>query len=289
MTAEDFPQRVCEWARGAPGVVALFLIGSRAQEAGKVDAWSDWDFHLVVRNAARFARAGWPAQIGPVWCTHVERTERGVKKASVVFAGGLEADFVLLPAWQIRLAYRAMRYPRAAPFYPRALREGIANLRLIAAPGCRLLVGGEEWRRHLAALAAPWPAPELTAEDFAREVSGFWRHLAWVAKKAARGESLAAQRWHFVHGRDHLWRLLEEEARLGGRQSRPEARYAEAWLPAEELAVLRRPWLVDAGQLLPRLREEMELFRRVAARVARARGFDLNPHEDLARWLSGLR
>lgn len=288
MTAEDFPQRVEEWAHGMPGVTALFLIGSRAQAGGKVDAWSDWDFHLVVRDAARFARTGWPAQIGPVWCAHVERTERGVQKASVVFAGGIEADFVLLPAWQVRLAYRAMRYPRAAPFYPRVLREGIANLRLIAAPGCRLLVGGEEWRRHLAALAAPWPEAGLTAEDFAREVSGYWRHVAWAAKKAARGESLAAQRWHLVHGRDHLWRLLAEDARLAGRGSRPEARYAEAWLPAEDLALMRQPWPAVAGELLPRLRGEMELFRRVAARVAGARGFVLNPHEDLARWLSGL-
>ncbi len=289
MTAEDFPQRVCDWARNAPGVTALFLIGSRAQPAGKVDAWSDWDFHLVLRNAAQFARTGWPAQIGPVWCAHVERTERGVLKTSVVFAGGIEADFVLLPAWQVRLAYGAMRHPWAAPFYPRSLREGIANLRLIAAPGCRLLVGGEEWRRHLDALAAPWPDAELTADDYARVVSGYWRHLVWVAKKAARGESLAAQRWHFVHGRDHLWRLLAEDARLAGREARPEARYAETWLLPEDLALMRRPWPADSGPLSARLREEIGLFQRVAARVARMRGFVLNPHEDLVRWLSGLR
>lgn len=282
MTAVEFEQRVATWATGCPGVVAMFLIGSRAQPEAQFDSWSDWDYHLIVRNVAGFAKMDWLRQIAPVWCAHIDHTERGVWKLSVVFAGGLEADFVLLPSWQLRLAYRAMRYPWAEKFYPAALRRGIRNLRLIAAPGCQLVAGEAEWRGRLAALRVPWPVSDMTVEEFSGLVTGYWRHMVWVRKKAARGENLAAQRWHVVHARENLWRLLEEDARLSGRKPRPEARYAEQWLTDQDLATMQQ---MEQGPIHIRLSAEAELFQSVATRVATARGFPYNKHIELARWL----
>ena len=285
MTAEEFEQKVAAWAAGCPGVAALILIGSRAQPNGRVDSFSDWDYHLVVRDVAPFVLAGWIEQIAPVWCAHIEQTERGVRKWSVVFAGGFEADFVLVPAWQMKLALRAMRYPWAERFYPAALRRGISNLRLIAVPGCRLVLGDEEWRDRLSALDVPWPVSDMAEEEFTRLVTGYWRHMVWVRKKAARGENLAARRWHVVHARENLWRMLEEDARLSGRTPRPEARYAEQWLVEEDRTFLQK---VEQGPFKMRLGEETEFFQRVAARVAKARGFPYDSHAELARWMATI-
>ena len=283
MTAEEFEQRVAAWASGCPGVSALLQIGSRAQPDGKVDPWSDWDYHLVARGVAGFSRADWLERIAPVWCAHIEQTERGVRKWSVVFAGGFEADFVLVPTWHMKLALGAMRYPWAERYYPAALRRGIRNLRLIAAPGCQLVVGDEGWRGRLTALNAPWPVSAMSEQEFTSQVTGYWRHMVWVRKKAVRGENLAAQRWHVVHARENLWRLLEEDARLSGRKPRPEARYAEQWLNEQDLAALQQ---MEQGPVHTRLRAEAELFQRVAARVAKARDFTYNDHAELTRWMT---
>jgi hypothetical protein len=286
MTAAEFEARLVAWARAQPGLEALVQIGSRVQPGAAVDIWSDWDYQMIVRDPSAYLNRDWPAQILPCWSAHLEPTGRGVVKLSAVFAGGWEADFVLLPVWQMKLACWAMRHPGAQAWFPAALHRGVRNLRLMAGPGHRVVLGGTAWERRYDALRAAWPPVEFSAGDFEHHVGAFWRHAVWVAKKILRGELRAALRWQHVELRGHLLALLEEEARLAGRAPRPEARQAEGWLDENRR---RQTALTTAGPdrapLAAALLAELALFEEVSTSVARSRGFAPPDRHALAAWL----
>lgn len=285
MTAPEFEARVIAWARTLPDLEALVQIGSRVQPGALVDAWSDWDYQLIVRQPARYHNRDWPAQIAPCWSAHFERTERAVTKLSAVFVGGWEADFVLLSAWQMKLACRAMRHPAAQGWFPGVLRQGIHNLRLVAGPGHRVVLGGRAWERRYAALAMPWPEPGFKEEDLQHHASAFWRHAVWVVKKILRGELRAALRWSHVELSGHTYALLAEEARLEGRAPRPEARKAEQWLGARRLQQTAITTGPDQAGLARALLAEMTLFREVTQSVAARRGFAVPDYGAVEAWL----
>ncbi len=285
MTALEFEARVVAWARSLPDLEAFVQIGSRVQPDAVVDAWSDWDYQLITRDPGLYQNHDWPAQIAPCWSVYLERTPRGVMKLSAVFVGGWEVDFVLLPAWQMKLVYWAMAHPEMNALYPAALHRGMHNLRLVAGPGHRVVLGGPTWERRYAGLATPWSAPEFTFEDFRFHAAGFWRHAVWTGKKILRGELRAALRWSHVELREHTYAMLAEEARLGGYTPRPEARKAEQWLDARR----RQQTALSSGpkqrELALALLAEMELFREVTQGVATRRGFAVQDYSAVETWL----
>ncbi len=285
MTAEEFESRIADWAHRQPDLEALIQIGSRAQPVAEVDQWSDWDYHFVTRRPDRYQGREWPARIAPCWCAHLEKTERGVVKISAVFEDGLEADFVPLAAWQVKLACWAMRHPGARRWFPPALQWGVHNLRLIAGPGHRVIIGGAAWERRLEALKVDWPANAFTGEDFQRHVTAFWRHAVWVFKKSARGELRAAARWHVTELTKHVYALLGEEARLAGRTPRPEARKAEQWLDEARLRQTAVTLAPDRRVLAQALLGAIDLFTDASRKVAERHGFNSPGHAEVEQWL----
>ncbi|SDS22049.1 hypothetical protein [Opitutus sp. GAS368] len=285
MTAPEFEARLMAWALTLPDLEALVQIGSRVQPGAVVDAWSDWDYQLITRDPGRYHNHDWPRQIAPCWSVHLERTPRGVMKLSAVFAGGWEVDFVLLPAWQMKLACRAMRHPGAQGWFPQALLRGVHNLRLVAGPGHRVVLGGPAWERRYAALAIPWPVPGFIVEDFRYHTAAFWRHAVWVAKKILRGELHAALRWSHVELREHTYALLAEEARLAGRTPRPEARKAEQWLDDTRLRQTALSTGPEQAQLARALLAEMTLFREVTQSIATRREWPVPDYVAVETWL----
>jgi hypothetical protein len=285
MTADEFEARVVEWACRQPDVEALVQIGSRIQASTDTDEWSDWDYHLIVSNPARFDHARCLEDIAPCWNAHLERTARGVTKLSMVASGGWEADFVLLPAWQMKIVYWAMAHPGGRRFYPRSLLNGIHGVRLFVRPGYRVLVGGGAWERRLKALAIDWPEHLFTESDFRENLAGFWRHAVWVHKKIMRGEVRAALRWYHDELVERRYVLLAEESRLAGRSSRPEARKAEKWLDARRLEQTAIETSPDQRILARALLAEMALFEDVSRSVAQTKGFKLPDYAPVAAWL----
>jgi len=285
MTAPEFEARLVAWARSLPDLEALVQIGSRVQPGAVVDAWSDWDYQLITRDPGRYQNHDWPAQIAPCWSAHLERTPRGVMKLSAVFAGGWEADFVLLPAWQMKLVCWAMAHPELNGLFPGVLRRAVYNLRLVAGYGHRVVLGGSGWERRYASLATPWPVVRFAAEDFRYHTGAFWRHAIWVAKKILRGELRAAQRWMHLELREQTYALLAEEARLAGRTPRPEARKAEHWLDARRLAQTDIATGTDQCGLARALLAEISLFEEVCTSVAASRGFARPDYSAVASWL----
>jgi hypothetical protein len=285
MTDLDIETRIIDWGLGHSEVEAIIQIGSRVQVGVKPDGWSDWDFQLIVRNPNNFLRTDWLDKIAPVWSKHIEHTERGATKLSVVFAGGYEVDFVLLSAWQIKLVYWAMAHPSCRSLYPAKLVKGVLDMRLVVSPGFKIALGGEPWKRRLTALTAKWPGRTVTQEEFQSNAAAFWRHAVWVSKKIMRGEVRAALRWYHKEVAECTLLLLEEEARLAGYPVRPEARKAEAWLSADRLrqtAIETRP---DQLTLARALLSEITLFEELSLNVARSRGFALADYSAVAAWL----
>jgi hypothetical protein len=285
MTPQEFETRIVDWAKKQPQVEALIQIGSRVQLNAEIDEWSDWDYQLIVRDVRRLMDPRWLTQIAPYWSAHVERTERAIPKMSVVFAGGYEADFVLLSAWQMKLVYWAMARPGLQCFFPKILVRGVMNTQLVVRPGYKVLIGGEAWEQRLASLRVAWPGPGLTESDYESHVSGFWRHAVWIEKKISRGELRAALRWYSIESVKHRWVLLEEEARLAGRSPRPEARKAERWLDAKRLAQTTIETGTDQRILARALLSEITLFEEISRSVAISRGFPQADYSALATWL----
>lgn len=287
MTPHEFEARITDWARARPDVEALIQIGSRvqAQSKSRVDAWSDWDYHLIVRDRRLLLNQEWVRQIASGWCVHLEGIENGVTKVGCIFENGLEADFVLLVPWQMKLVYWAMARPGLSRWYPRSLRSGIYNTQRVLRPGYKVVCGGPSWEERLRALEVPWPERTMTEQDFVQASSAFWRHAVWLLKKIARGELRAAARWYTLEMFDHIHVLLAEEARLAGRRPRTEARSAEQWLDAARLRQTEITTAPDQQVMVRALGAALDLFEEVSASVAKQRGFPPGDYSAVAAWL----
>jgi len=285
VTPEDFEKRLVAWARKQSDIHALILAGSRAKEVPQ-DRWADWDFHIISSSPRRYYGTEWLWDIAPVWCAHSEVTPRMVTKVSAVFADGLEVDFVPLAAWQMKLVYFFMNYPGWQHWMPRRLFHGILETRaFLLGSGYNVLIGGVAWENRLQALFREWPAIAMHADECRRHCSAFWQKAVWVFKKIARPEIRSAIHWLHKLVLDHSYVFLAEEARLAGRQPRPEARKAEKWLDAGRLAQTAITTGPDQKQLASVLLDEIALFEDVSRHVADVRGFTLPDHSAVAGWL----
>jgi len=288
MTAQEFEARVIAWARQRSDVDALILAGSRAGVSeAEVDGWSDWDFHLISCHPKRFFSSAWISEIAPCWCAHARTTPRGIVKVSAVFESGWEADFIPLVNWQMQLVYWGNRHPGLARWMPARLRNGIRETRrFMLGSGYRVLIGGAEWERRLEALQVDWPEPGLTLAEFSANSGAFWQKAVWVFKKIARPEPRSAAHALQLLIVDHVYLLLEDEARAAGGMPRPEARKAEKWLTPTRLdqTAALTPAL-DQASLARALLATLDLFGAVERSVAAHRGFTPADHGAVATWL----
>jgi hypothetical protein len=286
MTASEFEIRIVEWARQRPDIKALIQIGSRVQGGGNFDVWSDWDFHLISTHPQQYYHTDWLAEIAPPWCAHAERSIRGMIKVSAVFEDGLEADFIPLANWQMKLVYWGMNYPKLADWLPARLRRGILETRVILLnSGSRVLVGGKGWEKRMTSLGVQWPNRRMSPEEFSKHAAAFWQKSVWVAKKIARPEPRSAMHWLHKLVTEHVYALLEEEAWLAGRAARPEALKAEKWLDAKRLAQTAINTSPDQHELARALLAEITLFEEVCRSVSASRGFIMSDYSAVAAWL----
>jgi hypothetical protein len=286
VTAIEFESCLVEWARRQNGLVAVVLGGSRALGGHKVDDFADWDIQLITNSPSAYQHTSWLQEIAPCWCSHADRTPRGVIKVSAVFQGGFEVDFVPLASWQMKLVYSGMRHPNWANWMPARLRRGIYETRgFMLGSGYRLLVGDLAWNERFEALKIKWPDMALSPEEFQRHVAAFWTKAVWVYKKIARAELRSAVHWFHMLIVQHVYVLLAEEARLAGRIPRPEARKAELWLDARRLAQTTVETKTDQKQLAGALITELELFSEITQSVGTQRDFMVPDYSAVQMWI----
>jgi hypothetical protein len=286
MSPQEFEARIVVWAQKQPHLDALVLGGSRALASNGADEWADWDFHLFTSRPELYQHAGWVEEIAPCWCVNAERTPRGVVKVSAVFENGIEADFVPLKTWQMKLVYAGMLHPDKARWMPRPLVRGIYETRaFMLAAGHRIMAGDLTWEHRFRALQVAWPGVGMQAADFARHVTAFWQQAVWIFKKIIRREPRSAMHALHLLAVDRLYVLLEEEARMAGRTPRSGARKAERWLNAVRLEQTKLITSLDQAVLARALLAEMALFGEVSRSVAASHGFPLPDYSAVEAWL----
>ena len=96
---EQIIEKYVRWAMSDPGTRAAIIIGSRARADHPADEWSDLDIIVHTSDMQRYlATTDWLEHIGTPWLTFVEQTPGGGPERRVMFEGGLDVDFAIIPA-----------------------------------------------------------------------------------------------------------------------------------------------------------------------------------------------
>jgi hypothetical protein len=283
---ESWSATVATWAHAQPDIRALVQIGSRVQLGATVDPWSDYDYHLVTSRPGRYADGSFCREFGPCWAFGAQTAFGNALKVTGVYAGALEADFVVLRHWEVRVAAAALSWPASERLWPAPLRAGVANLRIVAAPGWKVIKGGGAWEKRYARLR-PLRMP-LSEAEFNGICGVFWTQLVWTAKKAQRGEFRAAQRAFHLQLVESALRMLQEGALQNGRQAFPLGRHAEAWLTEEQRKDTAFGTAPDRENLLAALGRITVVFELSSLAVAAKNGWTVGRYPEARAWLTGL-
>ncbi len=274
---------VSSWADAQADIEALVQIGSRVQATAQSDGWSDYDYHLVTSRPGRYRTGSFCRQIAECWASGVQVAFGNAVKVSAVYEEALEADFVILSSLELRVATAAMKWPGTRGIWPGILRRGVDSLRIVAAPGWKVIKGGPAWERRYSRMAPL--AIVLSKAEFEVLCGEFWTQLVWAAKKTARGEYRASQRALHVHLLENTFRMLQEEARLEGRKSFPLARRAENWLEPAQLLGTGSRSEPSAEPLFAALQCAADTFLSSSLAVAAKRGWEVREPQALRAWL----
>jgi hypothetical protein len=209
-----------------------------------------------------------------------------VVKATGVFEGALEADFVVLRHVDVLIAMAALRWPSTEALWPRVLASGIRSLRVVAAPGWKVVKGGAVWEKRYKRIT-PFSAA-MTAAEFETLCGEFWAQVVWAAKKAQRGEVIASRRAFHRGLVERCLRMCQEEATLSGRRAYPEGRRAEQWLVPGQFRAVGVGNGADGPALAAALVQIAEDFGRASSTVAGARGWPLKDYSEVRGWLGSL-
>jgi len=283
---EGWTAKVTSWANARSDIKALVQIGSRVQEGAAVDEWSDHDYQLITSDPQRYGSGAFARELGPCWAFGCDHAFGNVVKVTAVFEGGLEADFVILSHAKLALATTALAWPSTEALWPRSLVAGVRDLRIVAAPGWKVIKGGATWERRYSRIK-PY-LPVMDQAEFASVCGVFWVQLVWAAKKAQRGECIASQRAFHRTLVENSLRMQREEALLAGKKAYPLGRRAEQWLTPAQRIGRSMPTQAERDVLLTAIRLIAEEFIGFSASVAAKRGFASENYTRIVAWLAQL-
>lgn len=238
---------VAAWARERDDVRAVVLVGSRARTEEPADEHSDVDLVLFVDAPERYLRdPAWLRRFGEPLLTFVEPTGvGGFEERRVLFADGLEVDFVVLPA------------AAASSLPAEVLRRGFRVLH--DEIGLDLTTRDE---------ATPAPPTQAQVDQLSHDA---WYHLLWAAKKLRRGELLLAKQVCDGYLTERLVQLARWRAH--GRDTWNGLRFFERWAGDDVLAALPSTFArYDAADIARALRATAELLARLEDDVTRRFG-----------------
>ena len=284
---EQLIARFVAWAETQPGIRAALIVGSRAREDRPADEWSDLDVILTVTEPERYlAKTDWLENVGNPWITFIEKTGTGDEKEHrVLFEGGLDVDFIPLPAKKIqslaRLLQARERFPQILSLLPRSLSQeatqGIAAFSDVARRGVKVLVDKDGVAELLMSAIVEPPAPAPPTQDkFLNLANDFWYHTVWTAKKLRRGELWTAKGCSDSYMKWHLLRMIEWHARAKNGfeyETWHAGRFLERWADPRIVEGLRDAFAhYDEDDLWRGLLATMDLFRWVAIETAEMLG-----------------
>jgi len=165
---EQLFEKIVAWAKTR----VIIIEGSHGRNDRSVDRFSDYDLNLYVTDVARYADDDtWIAQIGPIWAMEKEAGPTGEPTPLVLFAGGYDVDFRLLP---VSLLEEFVRQHRLPDSYQR---------------GYRVVLDKDDITAQLPPPAYKAVAKKKPSEDeFLYAVNVFWFELFHLVKYLHRGE-----------------------------------------------------------------------------------------------------
>ena len=261
---EQIIEKYVRWATSDPGTRAAMIIGSRARFDHPADEWSDLDIIVHTSDPQRYLETtDWLENVGNPWLTFIEQTPGGGMERRVMFEGGLDVDFAIIPAEWGQQVMSAGIPPDFADIIRRGVRvivdkDGLA-VQLLQMP-----------------LDAPVPCPPTQAE-FLEVVNDFWYHTIWTAKHLRRGELWWAKSCCDDYLKFRLRRMMEWHARATKGQSHDtwmRGRFLEEWVDPRAVEELKGIFAhYDAEDVWRALLATMELFRWVAVEAAERLGY----------------
>jgi hypothetical protein len=275
---------ISQWAQAQGDIHALVQIGSRVQKGAIVDAWSDYDYQLITSKPAKYRDGSFCREIGTCWVSGTHVAFGNSLKVTAVYEGALEADFVVLKSTDVAIATMALRWPGTERFWPRILRSGVSNLRIVVGPGWKMIKGGAAWEKRFSRIE-PFVAA-LTENEFNALCANFWAQAVWAAKKAQRGEFRASQRCIHEHLIEGALRVFQEEALLGGRKAYPLGRRAEQWLDPQQVEGTAQGTTPNRAVLFAAIGRISETFSKSSAAVAAKNGWTHREYPEIRSWLA---
>jgi aminoglycoside 6-adenylyltransferase len=262
-TAHSIEAAFVAWAQTSDDIRAAFIVGSRARTDHPADEWADLDIIMFAQNIERYQNStDWIEALAPVWLTIAGRTVAGDPERLVLFAAGLQVDFVFHSS-AILLQVPQML---ASDHIPDTIQRGT-----------RVLIDKENVLTHLPA-PSRLPAQQPPNEKSYREaLENFWFCAVYCAKQLRRGEL-----WMFQNGSGGMLRRLLQMVEWHARavhgwdyDTWHGGKFIAEWAGANAYADLRRVFAhLDQDDGWQALQARLALFERLAQEVAARTGLD---------------
>jgi aminoglycoside 6-adenylyltransferase len=269
---ENLIRKFIDWASGEQDIRAALVIGSRARVDHPADEWADLDIVVVTKNPDYLlASTDWLVNIGVPRLTFLEPTAAGdEKERRVLFEGGLDVDFAVIP-------YDKIRTWLAPSNVEHELALALANA---FGRGMRVLLDKEgqinRLNELLAAVELP-PSSAPTQQMFLETVNDFWYHTVWTAKHLRRGELWWAKSGCDGSLKDSLRQMLEWHAQATKGASHKtwfRGRFLEQWADPRALEQLGKAFAhYDEDDVWQALFVTMDIFRWLSSETAQGLGY----------------
>jgi hypothetical protein len=261
----NFADDIALWAANVPSVKAVILFGSRVPTVDgavrSADVHSDWDFQIITSRPKKFLNGEWLRELTTARLqAYAVRTPRvgSMPKINAIFAG-VEADFVILPAFTLRCAKVAVGLGLHHRFA--GLHRRLQDLSIVIRPGYRFLKGGATWESFYRRVLSEVSDPRLDDAHVVDLANGFLCDYLWIQRKLDRGELIAVQRMLHRELIETNLRLLHELKLRRGDQSFPEGRRVEFVATPKELTMISVNAALDVYGLRAAAAQNAETLR----------------------------
>ncbi len=255
---EQLIERLLAWAQDRPDIRAALVLGSRARTDRPADEWSDLDILLVVTDPEPYlTTTDWLKNMGDFRITFIEATPGGNLERRVLFDGGLDVDFPIIPHAMME----------------QMLRHGIpSEVAAIFGRGVRVLIDREDLAGRLHPADPESLPPRLpTQAEVVEVINDFWYHAVWTAKKLKRGELWTARACSDGYMKRLLLKMLEWHTQATSSTEYDtwhDGRFMEQWADPRVLEGLRDAFAhYDRDDIRRALLATMDLFRWLAQEV----------------------
>ena len=262
---EQLIQNFVKWAETQEDIRLAFVLGSRARTDHPADIWADLDLAVVTEDIHPYIdRSEWINHIGKPWLTFIETTGDGSSmERRVLFDGGLDVDFAMMPMEMIKTMLEKGVDPGTADVFRRGVRVVLDKDNLLPDPG---------------KFASAWKPSEPPGEaEFLQVINDFWYHTVWTTKHVRRGELWWGKSCCDGYLKNLLQQVLEWHAhatRGSGHDTWLRGRFLEEW--ADPRAVWQLPGAFahyDEADIWRALAVTMDLFRWVSLETAKLWGY----------------